>query len=203
MNGPIEKKTTPPPWVPSNIPKEHFGGFAYTRERPCSSHQELGLGCNHKPKVDIALWEGHQGNGAPYQMYRCLECSRPVSSGVKRIPQFPPRTDVDFKQIEIAYTENLAAAQPDDLTLEEFLQSSEWKIIRDRILAMDNYVCRVCSGVANNVHHRSNENYQKPKDDNLVSLCRRCHEAIHFLNPFERKEKSDSPKWPGHRYLSR
>lgn len=203
MNGRIEKNTRPPSWLPSNVPMEHLSGFVYAKERPCASHQTLGLGCNGKPKVEAALWQHRQSNGAIYQVYRCLECGSTIGSSVKQLPHVRARTDNEYIQIEQQYKAKLAAAQPDDLNREAFLRSPEWLTIRARILAFDGNRCRVCGENADAVHHRSNENYRNPKDEELVSLCHRCHEAIHSLNPFERERKSACPDWPGHEYCSR
>lgn len=203
MSGSLEKNTTPPAWLPVNVPKEHYSGFVYSKDRPCVHHQEHGLGCYDKEKIEAVLWQHRQSNGSLYQIYRCLECGCTISSSVKQISDATARTDDGYKEIVRAYQERLAEALPNDLGREEFLRSPEWQAIRTRILALDGYACRVCGAAAEDVHHRSNENYRNPKDKDLVSLCRRCHEAIHCLNPFERKEKLESKEWPGHDYPSR
>ena len=197
------KKFTSPPWLPSNVPAEHYSGFVNRHERPCASHAMLGLGCIHKPQVELALWQHRQSNGALTQIYHCVECGSMLSSGVKQLPCAKSRTDSDHEQIASEYKAKVAAALPDDLTREDFLDSMTWINIREHILELDGYRCRICGGIAEEVHHRSNENYQTPREEDLVSLCRRCHEAIHCLNPFEREHKGASADWPGHRYRCR
>ena len=62
----------------------------------------------------------------------------------------------------------------------EYLKSPEWKAIRRRILARDRYRCALCPETKNlDVHHRSYENIFKEDDDDLIVLCRFCHERHH------------------------
>lgn len=75
-------------------------------------------------------------------------------------------------------------------------KTTEWKHKREDILKRDHYTCQRCLGVynsgppikyirvrrANTVHHKE-ELSIKPElmldDDNLISLCLKCHNIIH------------------------
>jgi|ERR1035437_8019254 5-methylcytosine-specific restriction endonuclease McrA len=65
-----------------------------------------------------------------------------------------------------------------------------WTAIRETILERDNYVCRIC-GLSNgeeplNIHH-IDWNRTHNQDNNLVTLCSKCHRQVHFeqYKPYE------------------
>ena len=57
-----------------------------------------------------------------------------------------------------------------------------WSKIRKRILDRDNYMCRICGDDGDeaqlNVHHKDWDRTHNG-NRNLVTLCSRCHRAIH------------------------
>ena len=69
-------------------------------------------------------------------------------------------------------------------------KNRRWKAIRPRILRRDHFLCRECRRygrvvAANVVHHVwPAEDFPEYAycDWNLVSLCQRCHDAIHDRN---------------------
>jgi hypothetical protein len=63
---------------------------------------------------------------------------------------------------------------------EVYLKSHEWKIKRKLILQRDNNVCRCCCGSASEVHHIDYHTVMKEDFNSLISVCRSCHEKIHF-----------------------
>lgn len=64
----------------------------------------------------------------------------------------------------------------------EYLQSTNWKKLRERVLKRDNYLCVICNNKANHVHHLSYgcyARYGKSRRIECVSLCKKCHMRIH------------------------
>jgi 5-methylcytosine-specific restriction endonuclease McrA len=63
----------------------------------------------------------------------------------------------------------------------EYLRSKEWQFIRNRVLSRDGFRCQLCSHKANQVHHRSYEPevMSGECDNQLISLCKKCHRGIH------------------------
>ncbi len=68
-----------------------------------------------------------------------------------------------------------------------FYKSGRWKSKRERILKRDEYLCRECkrfgkSVLAATIHH-INPLDQRPDlklaSDNLLSLCKKCHDKMH------------------------
>ncbi len=64
--------------------------------------------------------------------------------------------------------------------------TEEWRVLRNQVLVRAGYRCQLCgvSGrhVQLNVHHNTYENYGEEKLEDLVVLCRPCHERHHFLD---------------------
>lgn len=63
----------------------------------------------------------------------------------------------------------------------EYLQTPEWKRLRDKRLKRDDYQCVRCGSAINlQVHHISYRHRgEKGEIDDLITLCRKCHNQIH------------------------
>lgn len=67
-----------------------------------------------------------------------------------------------------------------------FYHSPEWIKVREFVRMRDRYICQRCGRPMQEVHHiihLTEDNIWDPKitlnPDNLISLCRACHFAIH------------------------
>lgn len=71
----------------------------------------------------------------------------------------------------------------DDLT--EYLKTPEWKVMRSRKLIMAGNRCQVCGSTAKplDCHHNSYERLGDELLEDLVILCRSCHQRYHDLLP--------------------
>lgn len=71
---------------------------------------------------------------------------------------------------------------PLSLEYEDYKKTKLWKQIKSRVLIRDGHLCRRCGGKTDLVHHMSYdaEVMRGQKDSELVSLCRGCHEIVHF-----------------------
>lgn len=83
---------------------------------------------------------------------------------------------------------------------EGFLSSPEWIRIRPRVIARDGGKCRICGAHDGlEVHHFSYDEDRMLDPDNLVTVCRRCHEVLTAAVKKARVIKYDlgesSPKW--------
>lgn len=79
---------------------------------------------------------------------------------------------------------------------EIYLQGSKWGEKRVRILTRDGYKCVVCgSDELLQVHHLTYIHVYEENDDELVTVCRKCHRAFHELDnrrkDIERKYHED------------
>ena len=63
-------------------------------------------------------------------------------------------------------------------------QTKEWAILKKQVHRRDGHRCRLCGrdGVELHVHHRTYETYAEERLEDLVTLCRTCHEHFHYLS---------------------
>jgi 5-methylcytosine-specific restriction endonuclease McrA len=63
-------------------------------------------------------------------------------------------------------------------------QTKEWAILKKQVHRRDGYRCRLCGrdDVELHVHHRTYESYAEERLEDLITLCRTCHEHFHFLS---------------------
>jgi 5-methylcytosine-specific restriction endonuclease McrA len=64
---------------------------------------------------------------------------------------------------------------------EDRRQTREWKVLKKRIHRRDRYRCRLCNRnkVPLHVHHRTYTTYAEERLEDLLTLCRGCHEYVH------------------------
>lgn len=69
-----------------------------------------------------------------------------------------------------------------------YMQSDEWKSIREARLKKDNYRCHLCGGTDNLVvHHLTYDRLGREKLSDLITLCSACHEKQHAVLSTQRK----------------
>jgi 5-methylcytosine-specific restriction endonuclease McrA len=63
----------------------------------------------------------------------------------------------------------------------KYMEQPEWQVRRVQALARAGYKCQACSvrNTTLDVHHNSYENYGDERPQDLVVLCRSCHEKFH------------------------
>jgi hypothetical protein len=124
---------------------------------------------------------------------QCLNCG-----GAFRKDKFPLKTHIKFIESEFSVVnfDNWNSKRSDesrDIKKEfenfrqskfyryhVYLKSTEWKIIRDKVVERDNGMCLYCkTKPAQEVHHKHYKTIYKEKIDDLESVCSDCHRAIH------------------------
>ena len=67
---------------------------------------------------------------------------------------------------------------------DRYIHSSAWRKKADERMRLDGGICRVCGKPATEVHHLTYDNFRNEKPEELVSLCRCCHnKAEEFYDP--------------------
>ena len=67
---------------------------------------------------------------------------------------------------------------------DEYLRSEHWQKLRKKILASAKKRCQRCGLPAVlQVHHKTYDNMGHERDDDLLAVCRECHDTIHW-GPF-------------------
>ena len=72
-------------------------------------------------------------------------------------------------------------------TKKAYMASDQWNMKRKATLKRDNYSCQCCgiSEVPLEVHHITYRNYLAEKPEDLVSLCRGCHQLVHDIHGYD------------------
>jgi len=67
---------------------------------------------------------------------------------------------------------------------DEYLRSEHWKKVRKEVLSSAGNRCQRCGSPGRlQVHHKTYENIGQEHVNDLLAVCRECHERIHF-GPF-------------------
>lgn len=72
----------------------------------------------------------------------------------------------------------------------EYLKSDHWKQVRQKRIEMDNYRCYLCDkSMGLNVHHLRYDNLgNEAVNEDLVTLCYKCHKMLHRVINGSKKE---------------
>lgn len=64
----------------------------------------------------------------------------------------------------------------------DYLRTPAWEQVREDALARARYRCQTCNSPDDlHVHHRTYERLGKERPDDVVALCRTCHNAVHGI----------------------
>ena len=77
----------------------------------------------------------------------------------------------------------------------QYLHSTAWRDKREATLRRDRYCCRKCSSSTNlDVHHIRYSNLPNEPTQDLITLCRSCHQQEHDLHGYS-QTYSDYMRW--------
>lgn len=90
----------------------------------------------------------------------------------------------DFLRDAVADLGWHALLESGEVAYADYLASSEWRARREACMARDDHTCRSCRAPATEVHHLHYRRIGCEHPDDLVALCRSCHErADHTRDP--------------------
>ena len=70
-----------------------------------------------------------------------------------------------------------------DLDYNLYIKSEQWKEKREDRKFLDGLKCRFCGSAKNlQVHHITYENVPNEDMDDLITLCKSCHEKLHLVD---------------------
>ncbi len=72
----------------------------------------------------------------------------------------------------------------------EYLNSYAWKAIK-QVKLSEHPECECCWEPATIVHHLSYERRWSEKEEDIVSICERCHHECHFVNGYQIKNDEE------------
>ena len=99
-----------------------------------------------------------------------------------------------FKTIDNGGGYNIVKCPRFNLEYNRYIESDEWKEIRVDRIFLDGYKCRFCGSAKNLVvHHITYENVPNENMDDLLTLCKTCHNELHKYDQI-RKGSFSLPK---------
>lgn len=177
-----------------NVKRLHtFEFFDYYECLSCKSIFSFRIDeCCRNPST-IFVIEHYSNNNLTRIFKQCLTCG-----GAFRKYKFPNKTHANLVESEFSETNfdnwNKERNRENSIIIEQFevykksrfynyhkyLQSEEWKIIRDKVVKRDNGICLYCkTNPAQEVHHKHYKTIYKESLADLESVCSDCHRAIH------------------------
>jgi hypothetical protein len=86
---------------------------------------------------------------------------------------------------------------------ERYIHSAGWRKTAEERMEMDRHTCCVCGGRATDVHHLTYDHLGSEPMDDLVSLCRKCHNlAEEFYDPAITPWAMDEVKPNGNNFMA-
>jgi 5-methylcytosine-specific restriction endonuclease McrA len=69
---------------------------------------------------------------------------------------------------------------------QQYLQSSQWKNKRRKVLQRAGYKCEKCgaNGSSLQIHHLTYERIFNERSSDLQAVCDRCHRRLHGIKPW-------------------
>lgn len=185
----------------NEIPPFDYGAFRerFEQEDPRPRVQD----CPH-PHVKVRLRVYSPTQSAAVE--QCLDCGKHVQSikkpsGWESLPPFDPSLEPALQKADDEWVERLEAARreahaeykqdvrakiwrgeiaiQDNSKFGNYYESDQWRSTRQRILQRDDNLCQCCGAGADCVHHIVYDRLGAENDLDLISLCNRCHDAIH------------------------
>lgn len=188
-----------------NIPDFDYEKFdtVYKKENPepFSSHI-----CNHKyTEKTHRIYE----NGNDAIVLQCVDCGKHVSNikkskkeNINALRKFEEKkekslyeeyehwADKRYNELKRKKKEHDAKIRKDiyegkyvfkvNKTFNTYYDSQQWAWARKKILKRDNHKCQSCNQDATCVHHITYERLGEESHFDLISLCKDCHNAVHY-----------------------
>jgi hypothetical protein len=86
---------------------------------------------------------------------------------------------------------------------ERYIHSAGWRKTAEERMEMDRHTCYVCSDRATDIHHLTYDHFGCEPMDDLVSLCRKCHnQAEEFYDPSITPWAMDEVKPNGNNFMA-
>ena len=125
----------------------------------------------------------------------CRKCKTPIIHPATYCSKC--QVVIEEKQAELQKERDRRYNKKRDPMYLQFYKSNEWKLLKDKKLQEEQYLCERCKKLATEVHHikyiQTEEGWLLRLDyDNLEALCVECHNYRH--SRFQRRRKSNETK---------
>lgn len=134
--------------------------------------------CDHKNKIPTI--RTHK-DGSKHKYYQCSTCGVGfVKSNIDKNKIWENKNIINFD--EVLKSEGIQRRKDKKEEIKkwysEYLFTMEWETKRQAVISRDN-VCKMCGDKGSDIHHITYERLFNEVLDDLIFLCRKCHEKIH------------------------
>jgi len=145
--------------------------------------------CDKCESVNLHFVKYEMSNKVKILRKQCYDCGRLLTHTYKKntIRDFDSLPDADLNKKE-SYTNiklRFSELRTESFEMQKkyyrevYLKSEIWKEKRDLIVKFYSGLCFKCGESAKDVHHKTYENIYTEKFEDLIPLCRDCHEKEH------------------------
>jgi len=125
--------------------------------------------------------------------YVCDDCAELIKKEKEIKEQIAEKEKEEKRKLQIQkeldYIQELKT-----MSYKEYLETDHWREKRKSALYRAKFKCQLCSSKENlHVHHNTYENRGNEKNEDLIVLCKECHER-HHGKLIEEKEESKNEK---------
>ena len=169
------------------------GGASLYVERcaECHRYRTQRIHCSHETK-EVRLKKYANGGTAAYE--QCMTCGETFGTAIKQTPNLlvngALKPAIERVKVNLELDSDVRAKLYDNRCQqlsrdrkqehEAYMQSDEWKRIRNKVLERDRFLCQAClSSPATQVHHMTYKNIGQEFAWELYSVCKPCHERYH------------------------
>jgi len=154
--------------------------------------------CTECNSINIHFVKYEMKNGIKILRKQCKDCGRLLTRGYKRnlVIDFDSLPDMNIenrhsyklKKIELSSIKIILFNYRQEYFNRRYnyyhniyLKSKEWKHKRDLIMKYYNFECQKCGNTAIDLHHLNYNNMLNEKFEDLIPLCRNCHNLEHKI----------------------
>jgi hypothetical protein len=155
--------------------------------------------CNKPAKYKVTDWKNYEKTcnciRLGYQEYHCQTCKEQKLAEELAWRERQKRRDKEIEAERRSRTQESAKPTSEEvrrlknMPYQEYLQSDHWKTTSRKMMRKSNFRCQLCSSKGQlNTHHNTYERRGEEEENDLVVLCKRCHEKFHNIIPEEGDE---------------
>jgi hypothetical protein len=141
--------------------------------------------CKHEQVIAVSQT---MYNGQKRRWWICAKCGKGNQPKAKNAPKkfdvdmLPPQSLYRELEAGVASVKSSLFSRARKLKKQKYyayLLTPEWFAKRDAVMRRDNATCQYCGKRATQVHHLTYDNIYNERMEDLVAICKPCHEKIH------------------------
>lgn len=148
---------------------------------PYAGKQKIFVSCRHE---NTRVVYGHYRSGSRKYREYCDDCGNFSEYGYTGCGLKKAIERYGSAMVDAARHESTAPIRDKRPNYREYIQSAEWFSKRNAAILRADGKCQIsgCDRDAEQVHHRHYLNLGNERDEDLMAVCRDCHEKIHGVS---------------------